>query len=208
MRYDRIVKGSLWFAGSWALVTIGLPLLLFIAGFYDGVVAAWGAFIGAFAVGVVGALALPQLMLMKASTEADVFLKVCGIIEDPKFTDGYDTVRRKKDYLKGAELTPGGALSGTDAATSDKVLHVLDAMEKVGIIFYYATNKGMISEYIGDDVIKLHNILAKVIEENRNLANDATMYERFTGMYEYCDKAWGDTTPVNKGASSEPSTGT
>ncbi|HUA08237.1 MAG TPA: hypothetical protein VMA98_03115 [Candidatus Acidoferrales bacterium] len=182
----------------WAGAAIGLPVGLFANGYHGGFVAACGAWFGALAVGVVGVLAIPQLVLMKASTEADVFLKVCAIIDDPKFADDYDLMLRNREYLKNARLTQNASLPGSYASMTRNIKHLLDDMEKIGIIFFYATNKEMISDYIGDVVILVYETLAQVITGIRKLANDATRYERFTSMYDYCKKEWGKTVPMDQ----------
>jgi hypothetical protein len=194
---QSLSKQIIGFGFALVAVTVLLPLALELSR-RDSLVASWGAWIGALVVGVAGLAVIPQLALLKASTETDVFLKVCGIVDDPGFDQSYKVVSNSADPLKAASFSEDGkSLAGVGAITPglpESVRRVLNDLEKVGIIFYYATNKEMIADYIGDDVIGAHEALEHVIGCERSRLEDGTMYERFSGMYDYCKKAWNAGT--------------
>jgi hypothetical protein len=160
-------------AGTWALVLVGS-------------VAAFFAYKTADA-------AIRTLGLNRASTEVDVFIKACESIDDEAvFGVNYQLVRDNASMLAHATLSDNGASLLTkdtyDIRLPNAVQDVLSALEKVGIIFQYATNKEMIEEYIGDVVINAYEALSNVIAGERK--HDSEMYLRFEQMYRFCKERW------------------
>jgi hypothetical protein len=160
-------------AGTWALVVVGA-------------LAAFFAYRAADA-------AIKTLGLNRASTEVDVFIKACEIIDDEAvFGVNYQLVRENASLLGHATLSNSGesllTKSTYDTRLPNAVQDVLSALEKVGIIFRYATNKEMIEEYIGDVVINAYEALSNVIEGERK--HDLEMYLRFEQMYHFCKERW------------------
>jgi hypothetical protein len=161
-------------AGTWALVVVGA-------------VAAFFAYKAADA-------AIRTLGLNRMSAQVEVFLKACAIIDDEAtFGPNYQLVKKSANFLGRATLSEDGeSLLHTgiayDARLPNAVQDVLSALEKVGIIFQYATNKEMIEEYVGDVVINAYGALAHIIEQERHY--DPEMYERFEQMYNFCKEHW------------------
>jgi hypothetical protein len=134
------------------------------------------------------------LALYRVASENDVFLKASGIVDDElTFGKNYKIVLANETLLKDAVLTEdGSALRGIDAEGSEDLynaaMDVIYALEQVGIIFHYATNKRMIAEYLGETVVKAHRVLNMLITNEQS--RDPELYERFTGMNNYCSRIW------------------
>lgn len=176
-----------------AVLAIIVPAEMYWRGLNDSTVGAWGTWIAIVALLVVGAFAIPQLALLKSSVETEVFLKATAIIDDEEgFGPNHKLVLKNAVVLQNAALSDDGELIGIGAEESGQlsnaVRDVLYALEKVGIIFHYATNKAMIEEYSGDTVISSYEALANVIREARK--DDAGMYDRFDELYRYCKARW------------------
>lgn len=177
----------------WLAITIGIPGWLYSHHYAGHDLGDWATWVGALAVGWVGLFAIPQLSLTKASTEVDVFLRACGIIDDERvFGPNYQLIRDSESMLQKAALSEDGksliGISGYDSRLPNAVQDVLSALEQVGIIFHYATNKNMIEEYVGDIAINAYEALRNVLEDQRR--KDGHMYERFVELYEYCHARW------------------
>lgn len=175
------------------IFALGAPVAMYTDGASDGTVAAWGAWFAIVAVLLVGGFAIPQLALLKSSVETEVFLKASAIIDDEAvFGPNHKLVLKNAAILQRASLAEDGSLAGVSIEDNDRlsnaVRDVLYSLEKVGIVFHYATNKAMIEEYVGDTVISSYEALANVIAEARK--DDASMYDRFDELYKYCKTRW------------------
>ena len=178
------------------ILAVGVPCTLYRLGFDDPKVEAVGAWFGAFTVICVGLFAIPQLGLQRASVDTDIFLKATSIIDDEAgFGRNYKIITFDFDAerIKKARLADDGTILDSDGGVmpsklSNAAWDVLYALEQVGIIFHYATNKAMIEEYAGEVVINAHEVLASIIKDYQK--DDASMYERFDELYVYCVSRW------------------
>jgi hypothetical protein len=190
-RSDLIAKMCVidWTAmGTWALVIVGALAAYFTwALVFVGAIAAYFAYRTASS-------AIAALQVNRSSVDIDIFLKASAIVDDEeKFGPNYDLVKENTVQLQQASLADNGnALAGIeepyDSKLPNAVQDVLSAMEKVGIIFHYATSKEMIQEYIGDVVINSYDALHHVIKIERDI--DPEMYERFEEVYKFCKTRW------------------
>jgi hypothetical protein len=199
--------------GALLVVAVVSPILMYSHGVGDSKVEALGAWFGAAVVLCVGLIAIPQLGLQRASVGTDIFLKATAIIDDEaKFGVNYDLARDQWNAarIKQATLSAEGSLVDPDGTwlsekLSNAAFDVLSALEQVGIIFHYATNKSMIEEYVGDVVINAHEILSGIMKQFQK--DDPAMYKRFDEMFAYCSSRWsrraagkGKYTNVRKSA--------
>jgi hypothetical protein len=140
--------------------------------------------------------ALAAFQRNKASADFEAFLKACVFVDDEAtFARSYATVLRNAASLQHAILSSDRksllGIDHYDPSLPGAVADVLTTLDKVGIIFHYATNKyvtneKMIDEQTGNVVIRAYEALASIIGDLRQ--DDPRLCEGFDEMYSFCKK--------------------
>jgi len=175
-------------------IAILVPVVLAVLGVKGDGFGGYAAWFGDAIIAIAAIFAIQQLVVNKTTADTDTFLKICNIIDDEQtFGKNYEFIKTNADRMGKATLSAEGCLEfqgeSGEGRLVDATMDVLYALEQVGILVAYTDiDRNMVNEYIGDVVIRAHDILLPIISAFQG--RDRTMFQRFDEFYSYCSGSW------------------